>query len=152
MSNDRVRIRSVFSRIDDSKDAKNIHLKDYLITICPQITETKFDDESILKRRFSRLNAIVNRRFLKRHYSKRDDRIVFYNFVENSLNRNLIHAHSIFRIPRFLLSKLNVFFEFLISVVKDKFNFSITINHRPEIATRYMTKKFSENNDRYFVN
>ena len=152
MSNDRTRIRDVFNRIDDSKDKKNIHLKDYLITICPQITETKFDDETILKRRFSRLNAIVNRRFLKRHYSKRDDRIVFYNFVENSLNKNLIHTHSIFRIPRFLLSQLNEFFEFLVSVVKDKFNFSITINHRPEIATKYMTKKFSENNDRYFVN
>jgi len=152
MNNDRRSMRDVFSRIDDRKDTKNIHLKDYLITICPQITETKFDDEKILKRRFSRLNAIVNRRFLKRHYSKRDDRIVFYNFIENSLNRNLIHTHSIFRIPRLLLSKLNVFFEYLISVVKDKFNFSITINHRPAIVTRYMTKKFNENNDRYFVN
>jgi len=152
MSNDRTRIRDVFNRIDDSKDKKNIHLKDYLITICPQITETKFDDETILKRRFSRLNAILKRRFLKRHYNKRDDRIVFYNFVENSLNRNLIHTHSIFRIPRFLLSELNDFFDYLKSVFKDKFNFSITINHRPDIATRYMTKKFNENNDRYFVN
>ena len=152
MNKDRRKIRDVFSRIDDRRDMTNVHLKDYLITICPQITETKFDDETILKRRFSKLNAIVNRRFLKRHYNKRNDRIVFYNFIENSLNRNLIHTHSIFRIPRFLLSKLNVFFEFLISAVKDKFNFSITINHRPEIATRYMTKKFSENNDRYFVN
>ena len=35
MNNDRRRIRDVFSRIDYRKDAKNIHLKDYLI--CPQI-------------------------------------------------------------------------------------------------------------------
>ena len=56
--NDRRQIRDVFSRIDDRKDMTNVHLKDYLITICPQITETKFDDESILKRRFSRLNAL----------------------------------------------------------------------------------------------
>ena len=83
---------------------------------------------------------------------KRNDRIVFYNFIENSLNKNLIHTHSIFRIPRFLLTKLNDFFDCLKSVVQDKFKFSITINHRPDIATRYMTKKFSENNDRYFVN
>ena len=150
--NDRRQIRDVFSRIDDRKDMRNVHLKDYLITICPQITETKFDDESILKRRFSRLNAIINRRFLKRHYKKRNDRIVFYNFIENSLNKNLIHTHSIFRIPRFLLTELNDFFDYLKSVVKDKFKFSITINHRPDIANRYMTKKFSENNDRYFVN
>jgi len=142
----------VFSRIDDRKDMRNVHLKDYLITICPQITETKFDDESILKRRFSRLNAIINRRFLKRHYKKRNDRIVFYNFIENSLNKNLIHTHSLFRIPRFLLTKLNDLFDYLKSVVQDKFKFSITINHRPDIANRYMTKKFSENNDRYFVN
>jgi hypothetical protein len=152
MNNDRRRIRDVFSRIDDRNDIKNIHLKDYLITICPQITETKFDDENILKRRYSRLNAIINRRFLKRHYNKRDDRIVFYNFIENSLNKNLIHTHSIFRIPRFLLNELNDFFDCLKSVVKDKFKFSITINHRPNIATRYMTKKFNKNNDRYFVN
>ena len=150
--NDRRQIRDVFSRIDDRKDMRNVHLKDYLITICPQITETKFDDESILKRRFSRLNAIINRRFLKRHYKKRNDRIVFYNFIENSLNKNLIHTHSIFRIPRFLLTKLNDLFDYLKSVVQDKFKFSITINHRPDIATRYMTKMFSENNDRYFVN
>ena len=150
--NDRRQIRDVFSRIDDRKDMTNVHLKDYLITICPQITETKFDDESILKRRFSRLNAIINRRFLKRHYKKRNDRIVFYNFIENSLNKNLIHTHSIFRIPRFLLTELNDFFDYLKSVVKDKFKFSIEITHRPNIATRYMTKKFSENNDRYFVN
>ena len=150
--NDRRQIRDVFSRIDDRKDMRNVHLKDYLITICPQITETKFDDESILKRRFSRLNAIINRRFLKRHYKKRNDRIVFYNFIENSLNKNLIHTHSIFRIPRFLLTKLNDLFNYLKSVVQDKFKFSITINHRPDIANRYMTKKFSENNDRYFVN
>ena len=139
--NDRRQIRDVFSRIDDRKDMRNVHLKDYLITICPQITETKFDDESILKRRFSRLNAIINRRFLKRHYKKRNDRIIFYNFIENSLNKNLIHTHSIFRIPRFLLTKLNDFFDYLKSVVKDKFNFSIKINHRPDIATRYMTQK-----------
>ena len=150
--NDRRQIRDVFSRIDDRNDMRNIHLKDYLITICPQITETKFDDENILKRRFSRLNAIINRRFLKRHYKKRNDRIVFYNFIENSLNKNLIHTHSIFRIPRFLLTKLNDLFDYLKSVVQDKFKFSITINHRPDIANRYMTKKFSENNDRYFVN
>ena len=150
--NDRRQIRDVFSRIDDRNDMRNIHLKDYLITICPQITETKFDDESILKRRFSRLNAIINRRFLKRHYKKRNDRIVFYNFIENSLNKNLIHTHSLFRIPRFLLTKLNDLFDYLKSVVQDKFKFSITINHRPDIANRYMTKKFSENNDRYFVN
>ena len=150
--NDRRQIRDVFSRIDDRKDMRNVHLKDYLITICPQITETKFDDENILKRRFSRLNAIINRRFLKRHYKKRNDRIVFYNFIENSLNKNLIHTHSIFRIPRFLLTKLNDLFDYLKSVVQDKFKFSITINHRPDIANRYMTKKFSENNDRYFVN
>ena len=85
--NDRRQIRDVFSRIDDRKDMRNVHLKDYLITICPQITETKFDDESILKRRFSRLNAIINRRFLKRHYKKRNDRIVFYNFIENLIRR-----------------------------------------------------------------
>ena len=87
MNNDRRRIRDVFSRIDDRKDTKNIHLKDYLIAICPQITEIKFDDENILKRRYSRLNSIIKRRFLKRHYNKRDDRIVFYNFIENLIRR-----------------------------------------------------------------
>ena len=50
-------------------------------------SETKFDDENILKRRYSRLNAIINRRFLKRHYNNRDDQIVFYNFIQNLIRR-----------------------------------------------------------------
>ena len=50
-------------------------------------SETKFDDENILKKRYSRLNAIINRRFLKRHYNKRDDQIVFYNFIQNLIRR-----------------------------------------------------------------
>lgn len=50
-------------------------------------SETKFDDENILKKRYSRLNAIINRRFLERHYNKRDDQIVFYNFIQNLIRR-----------------------------------------------------------------
>ena len=61
--NDRRQIRDVFSRLNDRKDMRNVHLKDYLITICPQITETKFDDESILERRYSRINTIITNDF-----------------------------------------------------------------------------------------
>ena len=80
-----------------------------------------------------------------------EQKIVFYNFIENSLNKNLIHTHSLFRIPRILIHKLKEIFDYLISVVRNKFEFSIRIDHRPDVAIRYMTKKFSENNDRYFV-
>ncbi len=156
--NDRRRLRSVFNKIDNDKDKYNVHLKDYLITICPQRTEkTKsifypFSDERTFKKKVSIINAIVNRRFLKRNYMKRpEQKIVFYNFIENSLNKNLIHTHSLFRIPRILIHKLKEIFDYLISVVRNKFEFSIRIDHRPDVAIRYMTKKFSENNDRYFV-
>ena len=46
-SNDRKQIRNAFNLLKDNDES--IHLKDYLITMCPNITETKFDDEDILK-------------------------------------------------------------------------------------------------------
>ena len=39
MSNDIREKRDAFRKVDDSKDNKNIHLKGYPTTICPQIHE-----------------------------------------------------------------------------------------------------------------
>ena len=64
MNKDRRKIRDVFSRIADRNDMRNVHLKDYLITICPQITETKFDDETRPKesvaRQVCRWTSLIN--------------------------------------------------------------------------------------------
>ena len=149
-SNDRKQIRNAFNLLKDNDES--IHLKDYLITMCPNITETKFDDEDILKNRIRMINAIVNRRFLKKKYKTRTDRIMFHNFIENSYNKNLIHTHSIIRIPRFLLERVKEVFKYLKHIVVNKFYFSIRITKRLNRATRYMTKHYHENNDRYFVN
>jgi hypothetical protein len=151
IENDRVKIRDCFKQIKD--DDQNIHLKDYLITMCPNITETKFDDEQILKKRVSIINAILNRKLFKKKITKipKSEKIVFYNFIENSLNKNLIHTHSLMRIPRKFLNMLKNIIQLLIDIVKEKFKFEITIHKRPKIAINYMTKKFSQNNDRFFV-
>lgn len=151
IENDRVKIRDCFRQIKD--DDQNIHLKDYLITMCPNITETKFDDEQILKKRVSIINAILNRKLFKKKITKiqKSEKIVFYNFIENSLNKNLIHTHSLMRIPRKFINMLKKIFRLLIDIVKEKFKFEITIHKRPNIAINYMTKKFSQNNDRFFV-
>jgi|TARA_B100001971_G_C17673293_1_gene278610 hypothetical protein len=151
IENDRVKIRDCFRQIKD--DDQNIHLKDYLITMCPNITETKFDDEQILKKRVSIINAILNRKLFKKKITKipKSEKIVFYNFIENSLNKNLIHTHSLMRIPRKFINMLKKIFQLLIDIVKEKFKFEITIHKRPKIAINYMTKKFSQNNDRFFV-
>ena len=151
IENDRVKIRDCFRQIKD--DDQNIHLKDYLITMCPNITETKFDDEQILKKRVSIINAILNRKLFKKKITKipKSEKIVFYNFIENSLNKNLIHTHSLMRIPKKFINMLKKIFQLLIDIVKEKFKFEITIHKRPKIAINYMTKKFSQNNDRFFV-
>ena len=112
----------------------------------------RFDDEDILKNRIRMKNPIVNRRFLKKKYKTTTDRIMFHNFIENSYNKNLIHTHSIIRIPRFLLERVKEVFKYLKHIVVNKFYFSIRITKRLNRATRYMTKHYHENNDRYFVN
>ena len=114
---DREEIRRVFQSLEDDDD--NIHLKDYLITICPNITETKFDDEYIFKKRISIINAILNRKTFKKKITKipKSQKIVFYNFIENSYNKNLIHIHSIMRIPKKFLPEIKSIFKLLKEIV-----------------------------------
>ena len=100
MNIERERLRNAFRLIQD--DDENIHLKDYLISISTQKTNYSRKD---FVRRLSIINAMLNKKFLTRKYKKRTDRIVFYSFLEKSLNKSLLHTHMIMRIPKFLYRK-----------------------------------------------
>ena len=145
MNTERQRLRNAFRLIEDNDE--NCHLKDYLISISTQKTNYSRKD---FVRRLSIINAMLNKKFLTRKYKKRTDRIVFYSFLEKSLNKSLLHTHMIMRIPKFLYRKFTDVFVHL-SVVVKKFFYTLRITDRPEIATKYMTKHYRENNDNFCV-
>ncbi len=146
MNIERERLRNAFRLIQD--DDENMHLKDYLISISTQKTNYSRKD---FVRRLSIINAMLNKKYLTRKYKKRTDRIVFYSFLEKSLNKSLLHTHMIMRVPKFLLSKLREVFIYLRNILVRKFYYSLRITRRPEIATKYMSKHFRDNNDNFFV-
>lgn len=156
MNIERERLRNAFRLMQD--DDENCHLKDYLISISTQKTHYQKLNALIpnqtrqdFVRRLSIINAMLNKKYLTRKYKKRTDRIVFYSFLEKSLNKSLLHTHMIMRVPKFLLSKLREVFIYLRNILVRKFFYSIRITDRPEIATKYMTKHYRENNDNFFV-
>ena len=155
MNIERERLRNAFRLIEDNDE--NCHLKDYLISISTQKTQYQNlnaivpnDRRKDFVRRLSIINAMLNKKFLTRKYKKRTDRIVFYSFLEKSLNKSLLHTHMIMRIPKFLYRKFTDVFVHL-SVVVKKFFYTLRITDRPEIATKYMTKHYRENNDNFCV-
>ena len=156
MNIERERLRNAFRLIED--DDENCHLKDYLISISTQKTQYQNlnaivpnDRRKDSVKRLSIINAMLNKKYLTRKYKKRTDRIVFYSFLEKSLNKSLLHTHMIMRVPKFLLSKLKEFFIYLRNILVRKFYYSLRITRRPEIATKYMSKHFRDNNDNFFV-
>ena len=146
MNAERERLRSAFRLIEDNDD--NCHLKDLLVSISTQKTNYSRKD---FVRRLSIINAMLNKKYLTRKYKKRTDRIVFYSFLEKSLNKSLLHTHMIMRVPKFLLSKLREVFIYLRNILVRKFFYSLRVTRRPEIATKYMTKYYRENNDNFLV-
>ena len=151
ISKDREKIRDSFNKIKD--DENNIHLKNKLLSICPQETQISKFQEIKFKKKLSIINAILNRKLFKKKITKipKSEKIVFYNFLENSLtDKNLLHSHSIMRIPRKFLHMLKEIIQKLIDIVKEKFEFDISISYRRNAIT-YCTKNFDENTDRFYV-
>jgi hypothetical protein len=151
ISKDREKIRDSFNKIKD--DENNIHLKNKLLSICPQETQISKFQEIKFKKKLSIINAILNRKLFKKKITKipKSEKIVFYNFLENSLtDKNLLHSHSIMRIPRKFLHMLKEIFKLLIDIVKEKFQFDVSIIYKRN-AIKYCTKNFDENNDRFYV-
>jgi len=153
LSKDRQKIRDSFNKIKD--DEVNIHIKDQLISILPQETQRSSFQETKFKKKLSIINAIVNRKTFKKKIMKipKSEKIVFYNFLENSLSdKNLLHCHSIMRIPRkfHTKKKQQEIIDLLIATTENKFDFEISVNKRKN-AIAYCTKNFDENNDRFYV-
>jgi hypothetical protein len=151
ISKDRQLIRDAFKSIKD--DEINHHIKDQLISILPNETQKSSFQETKIKKKLSIINAILNRKIFKKKIMKipKSEKIVFYNFLENSLSdKNLLHCHSIMRIPLKFKHRLQEIIKLLIEIVRDKFDFKVSVNKRRN-AIAYCTKNFNENNDRFYV-
>ena len=169
--NDRISIRNTFKNYPD--DAPKIMLKDYLFNILSNHTQStsmlrKQEDEKIFNNKLLIIKNMLNKKINKKSVSKIaiSNMIEFHNFNENSPNKNMIHAHSCLVIPRkhiLKTPKLNTPTEtkpdaskildivVMLSQILVKFNFDLSVKNRPNVAIKYMSKQFSENNDRYNV-
>ncbi len=153
MKEERERLRTSFKLVKDKETDLNIHLKDRLISVSTQMTN---HSKKKLVRKMSIINAILNKRFVHRKFHKRPDRIMFYSFFEKSKDKKLLHSHNILRVPKFIMrnyEKLREFFRYFKHIVVNKF-FMTYKNYKRDkrdIATRYSSKEFSNENDNFFV-
>jgi len=151
ISKDRQLIRDAFKNIKD--DEINHHIKDQLISILPNETQKSSLQENKIKKKLSIINAILNRKIFKKKIMKipKSEKIVFYNFLENSKSdKNLLHCHSVMRIPMKFKDRQQEIIDLLIEIVSEKFEFKISVNKRTN-AFAYSSKEFNENNDRFYV-
>ena len=145
---DREELRRSLTQVINSKDAINHHLKSKLVNISTQ--KTNYSQKKFVKD-LSIINAMLNKKFVHRKCHKRDDRVMFYAFLEKSKDKELLHTHFIMRVPKYLLRKLRDVFMFIKKKILPKFRFTMKVKERPHIAIDYCSKQFNQNNDNYFV-
>ena len=148
MIEERERLRKSFKLIKDTDENK--HLMNRLISVSTQ--KTNYSKKKLLKT-MSVMNAMLNRRFLTRNYKNRDDRIMFYSFIEKSKDKNLLHSHNILRVPKFIMNsyqQIREFFRYFKKIVNEKFLMTYK-NYKRDVTTRYSTKEFSDENDNFYV-
>ena len=147
---DRLQLVKRFKLIKDTDENK--HLLDRLITISTQ--KSNYSKKKLLKI-LDVLNAMLNRRFLTRNYKNRNDRVVFYSFLEKSPDKNLLHSNLILRVPKFIMNNYEKLREFFRYFKKKVLNFNMTYTNykrdKDNLVTRYQSKEFNSNNDNYFV-
>jgi ribosomal protein L31E len=172
MNNDRQSIRNTFKNYPD--DAPKIMLKDYLFNILSNHTQSmsmlrKQEDERLFNNKLMIIKNMLNKKINKKSVDKipLSQMIEFHNFNENSKSKNMIHAHSCLIVPRkhiLQTSKLNMpppsnkpdeskILDIVVSLamIIPKYNFDLSVTKRPNVAIKYMSKQFSQNNDRYNV-
>lgn len=146
----------------------------HFITISSNMTNYSIDR---FKDDIRLINKMLNKRILykyhlienKRHYKKSPDRIVFYQFYEQSNEKELTHCHMILKVPKILEKKLDVVNQSINQVIKDlqiqrrrkKYylknksyfkKFSTELSTRsPEIVRKYPTKMTTVYNDNFEV-
>tara|TARA_B100001063_G_scaffold231400_1_gene245483 strand:+ start:715 stop:1185 length:471 start_codon:yes stop_codon:yes gene_type:complete len=140
------------------EDTDRILLKDYLFNILSNHTQSKSmmkrdEDERIFNNKMKIIRDMLNKKMHKKKVNRiaKSELIEFRNFNENSLDKNLIHCHSILTIPKKFIMRVTEMIVELTKIIISKMKFDISVTHRPTIAIKYMTKMFNENNDRCTV-
>jgi len=140
------------------EDTDRILLKDYLFNILSNHSQSKSmmkrdEDERIFNNKMKIIRDMLNKKMHKKKVNRiaKSDLIEFRNFNENSLDKNLIHCHSILTIPKKFIMRVTEMIVELTKIIISKMKFDISVTHRPTIAIKYMTKMFNENNDRCTV-
>jgi len=140
------------------EDTDRILLKDYLFNILSNHTQSKSmlrrnEDERIFNNKMKIIRDMLNKKMHKKKVNRiaKSELIEFRNFNENSLDKNLIHCHSILTIPKKFIMRVTEMIVELTKIIISKMKFDISVTHRPTIAINYMSKQFSENNDRCIV-
>ena len=140
------------------EDTDRILLKDYLFNILSNHTQSKSmlrrnEDERIFNNKMKIIRDMLNKKMHKKKVNRiaKSELIEFRNFNENSLDKNLIHCHSILTIPKKFIMRVTEMIVELTKIIISKMKFDISVTHRPTIAIKYMTKMFNENNDRSTV-
>ena len=140
------------------EDTDRILLKDYLFNILSNHTQSKSmmkrdEDERIFNNKMKIIRDMLNKKMHKKKVNRiaKSELIEFRNFNENSLDKNLIHCHSILTIPKKFIMRVTEMIVELTKIIISKMKFDISVTHRPTVAINYMTKMFNENNDRSTV-
>ncbi|MDA9664833.1 hypothetical protein N9T92_01385 [Candidatus Pelagibacter sp.] len=140
------------------EDTDKIMLKDYLFNILSNHSQSKSmmkrdEDERIFNNKMKIIRDMLNKKMHKKKVNRiaKSELIEFRNFNENSLDKNLIHCHSILTIPKKFIMRVTEMIVELTKIIISKMKFDISVTHRPTIAIKYMTKMFNENNDRCTV-
>ena len=140
------------------EDTDRIMLKDYLFNILSNHSQSKSmmkrdEDERIFNNKMKIIRDMLNKKMHKKKVNRiaKSELIEFRNFNENSLDKNLIHCHSILTIPKKFIMRVTEMIVELTKIIISKMKFDISVTHRPTVAINYMTKMFNENNDRSTV-
>ena len=153
------KVRDIFRKaFANYKSSDNqIILDEYLVTISSNMTNYSIDK---LKEDIRSINKVLNKKILlkynfikkKRHYKKSKDRIVFFTFFEQSIEKELTHCHIIMRVPISFKTKQKI--DEIIEVINEylplKFSIKLTKRNR-RVIINYITKKTSTNNDNFEV-
>ena len=149
-----------------------VYIDNHFITISSNMTNYSIDR---FKDDIRLINKILNKRILyrfdliknKRHYKKSPDRIVFYQFYEQSNDKELTHCHMNLQVPEILEKKLDIIHQSINQIIKDlqiqrkrkkyylknksyfsKFSTELS-NRSPKICRQYPTKKTTIYNDNF---
>jgi len=139
------------STFETTKDHDNQHyLTNHILTITSNQTDYHLDN---FRKDIRLINKRLNQQLIhKRKYKKSPDRIVFFTFFEQSIDKELTHCHIIMRIPIFFKTKQKIdeIIEVINKYLPPKFSVRLTKRNK-KITRNYSTKQTSTNNDNFDV-